>query len=124
MAQSSESTITPAGVAFPIEREVTTPVNPLPIPIIPPIIELPSQADSLPDLMSQEQAFVPKRIRTPSDSPPHVRQKWSSPHRNEINGDATTKAEVHVSKINKRDEKQKSKNKPLISRQSNDRSNK
>ena len=126
MTQSSESHTTPARVEIPPLRGATSPENLPPLPITSPIIQAASIPDSLPDLMSQEQSCVPKRIRTPSHSPPHVRQKCSSPHGRSENlvNDKITKAEVHPSTKNKKDEKIQQKNKPNISRKSNNRSNK
>ena len=86
-------------------------------------IRVASQAESLPDLMGQEQSLVTKRVRTPSSSPPHVRHKYNSPERkrNENQqGVKVTKVEVHPSAVNKNNVKSKIKNKPLISRNANE----
>ena len=134
MTQSSESHTTPAGVEvtplsvalLPTGRRATAPKNIPPHHVTSPIIQVAPLSDSLPDLMSQEQGCVPKRVRTPSHSPPHVRQKCSSPQgrsENKTNVNST-RAEVHPSSKNKKDEKNQAKNKPSISRKSNERSNK
>ena len=110
---SSERPATPARVGeTSIPLGIATPPSP------PPHLAI-SQADSLPDLMIQEQVSVPKRVRTPSYSPPHVRQKCNSPHRKEKDSYEIQESEVEVHHPPVKEEKLKLKNKPQITRKAN-----
>ena len=120
MAQPAEPVTTPVRVIespirvamLPTQREVPPVVMPS-IPRHPSPIKL-SQAESLPDLMDQEQGLVTKRVRTPSNSPPHIRKRNDN-HQNL----KMTKVELHPPTVNIKDGK-KSKNKPNISRQASE----
>ena len=119
----SESDTPPGGVGasqsklalLPSEKKIPSRQNIPPTPNQSPIIQEISQADSLPDLMEQEQG--PKRGRSPSHSPPHVRPKRNSPQR--ISEVQIANAEIHHPSNQKRKDKDKSKNKPLIARKPN-----
>ena len=85
-------------------------------------VQVALQAISLPDSIPQQGA-VNKRVRTPSDSPPHMRKKANSPQRTKEN--KVINAEIHrPSNIKKKEEKRNPTNKPQISRKVNSRSNK
>ena len=93
---------------------------PLP-PFLSPVQEA-LQAVPLPNAMEQQGA-VSKRVRTPSDSPPHIRKKATSPQRTKEN--KFINAEIHHPSNNKKREEKKNLNiKPQISRNVNKRSNK
>ena len=127
--RSTESNITPVSTRIdPIPTERESPLEIIaPAPHLSSEIQWASQVVSLPDLMDQEQSSVTKRGRTPSSSPPHVRQKCNSPQRITENKPITKKinAEIHSSLTHqKREEINKAKYKPQISRKTNGRSKK
>ena len=86
-----------------------------------PIFQTVSQAESLPDLREHDQG--PKRGRSPSHSPPHVRPKPNSPQSRYDKDLKITAAEIHPSN-QKRKSNDISKNRPMISRNSKTKSNK